>query len=257
MSPLECSWSSQLGKIIKLHNLMLKAVFLYGTLKEKIFMEQPRGFENSTKPDAVCRLHRNLYSLKQSPRCWNLKLVAFLKLFNFNQTESDHCVFSGKVNGEIVFLALYVDDGLLLSSSEFATVKVLKILKERFQITVTDAKQFVGVEIELDRRNRAIKIGQRIYIQKMLEKFRLENVNPVIVRARPGVHLTQFQCPKTEDEKKQMEKIPYCEAIGSLLFVIRVSRPDIEYVVNQASQFLNNYGHEHWQTVNILESLNI
>lgn len=71
----------------------------------------------------------------------------------------------------------------------------------------------------------------------MLEKFRLENVNPVSVRAGPGVHLTQFQCPKTEDEKKQMEKIPYREAIGSLLFAARVSRPDIEYVVNEQVNF--------------------
>lgn len=118
----------------KIAQFDVKTVFLYGILKEKIFMEQPRGFENSTKPNAVCRLHRSLYDLKQTPRCWNLKLVAFLKLFDFNQTESDHCVFSGKVNGEIVFLD--VDDSLLLSSSEFATVKVLKILKERFQITV-------------------------------------------------------------------------------------------------------------------------
>lgn len=159
-------------------------------------------------------------------------------------------VFSGKINRVIVFLGLYVDDGLMLSSSKDAITEILEFLKKSFQIIVGEAKQFVGIEIERDRINRTIKIKQRIiYIQKMLERFRLEDANPVSVPAEPGVHLTQFQYPKTEDEIKQVENIPYREAIGSLLFAARISRPDIEYAVNQASQFLTNYSYEHWQAV--------
>lgn len=170
-----------------------------------------------------------------------------MKFFNFNQTESDHCVFYGKVNGVNVFLALC--RRLLVSSLEKTIIKVLKLLQERFQITVGDAKQFVGMEIERNRQNRTIKIGQKIYIQKLLERFRLEDANSVSVPAESGMHLTKIKCPKSENKTKQMENIPYREAIGSLLFAARVSRPDIEYVVNQASQFLNDYSDEHWKAV--------
>lgn len=176
----------------------VKTAFLYGSLKEIIYMEQPRGFEDKTKPNAVCKLNKSLYGLQQSPRVWNSKFVEFLKCFNFNQIESDHCVFYGKVNRVNVYLALYVDDGLLLSSSGKAIVKVLKLLEERFQITVGDAKQFVGMEIERNCQNRTIKIGQKIYIQKLLERFRLEEANSVSVPAEPGMHLKKIQCPKYE-----------------------------------------------------------
>lgn len=83
----------------------------------------------------------------------------------------------------------------------------------------------------------------------MLERFKLEDANPVSVPAEPGLHLIQLQCPKTENEKRQTVNIPYREAIGSLLFIAKVSRPDIEYAINRASQFLTNYSQMHWQTV--------
>ncbi|CAK9829675.1 Retrovirus-related Pol polyprotein from transposon TNT 1-94 [Anthophora retusa] len=73
--------------------------------------------------------------------------------------------------------------------------------------------------------------------------------NSVSVPAEPGLHLTQLSQPKTENEKRRMQDIPYREAIGSLLFAARVSRPDIEYAVNQASQFIANYGRGHWEAV--------
>lgn len=71
----------------------VKTAFLYGTLSERIFMGQPRGFEDKSNPKAVCRLHKSIYGLKQSPSYWNSKFVEFPKRFNFNQTESDYCIF--------------------------------------------------------------------------------------------------------------------------------------------------------------------
>lgn len=77
----------------------------------------------------------------------------------------------------------------------------------------------------------------------------MENAKPSTVPAEPSFHLSRMLSSTEEDEKRKMQNVPYREAVGFLLFAATVSRPDIEYAVNQASQFLNNFGSEHWQAV--------
>ena len=60
----------------------VKTAFFYGELQEKIYLEQPPGNTDENQPNAVLKLHRSLYGLKQSPRCWNEKFTSFLKEFN-------------------------------------------------------------------------------------------------------------------------------------------------------------------------------
>ena len=45
--------------------------FLNGELKEEVYMKQPEGYVVKGKEDLVCKLQKSIYSLKQSPRCWN------------------------------------------------------------------------------------------------------------------------------------------------------------------------------------------
>lgn len=78
-------------------------------------MKQPQGF--ITNFNLVCKLHKSLYGLKQAPRCWNTKFIAFLKSFNFRQLEADKCVLQTEIEGQLVFLALYVDDGLTMQEA--------------------------------------------------------------------------------------------------------------------------------------------
>lgn len=69
----------------------IKTAFLYGELKEDIFMWQPDGFNDGTKK--VCKLIKSLYGLKQSPRCWNEPFVRFIEEFGFEANTADSCVF--------------------------------------------------------------------------------------------------------------------------------------------------------------------
>lgn len=53
-----------------LYRLDMKNVFLYGDLAKEVYMEQLPGFNAWVESSLVCRLHRSLYGLKQSPRVW-------------------------------------------------------------------------------------------------------------------------------------------------------------------------------------------
>lgn len=111
-------------------------------------MKRPEGLETEDKT-LVCKLNRSLYRLKQSSRVWNSRLNDLLKSYNFKQFETDGCIYKGTVDDAwtIVYLLLYIDDALLLSSSAKALDIVMKHLAKSFKITPRNGKYFAGLEI--------------------------------------------------------------------------------------------------------------
>ena len=89
----------------------VQTAFLYGRLEEEVYIKQPEGFEDGT--GRVCRLQRSLYGLKQSPRCWNERLVNFLKHMGLIQSSADPCLFSRVKENKRLLVAVYVDDGVV------------------------------------------------------------------------------------------------------------------------------------------------
>ena len=75
------------------HQMDVQTTFLNGKLDEDIYMCQPEGFIVKGKEDMVCHLHRSLYGLKQSPRCWNKELSCHLHDSGFQQSKADPCFF--------------------------------------------------------------------------------------------------------------------------------------------------------------------
>ena len=76
-----------------LEQLDVKTVFLHGDLKEKIYMEQPEGFEAKGKEHLVCRLKKSLYGLKEASRQWYMKFDSFMVDQSYRRTVADHCVY--------------------------------------------------------------------------------------------------------------------------------------------------------------------
>jgi hypothetical protein len=105
---------------LEIEQMDVKTAFLYGTLDEDIYVEQPHGFDDGTTK--VCKLNKALYGLKQSPRVWYQTLSIFLKSKGYNPIDADHSVFTkdGKT-----FVAVYVDD-LLLCGPDMEIINMLK-----------------------------------------------------------------------------------------------------------------------------------
>ena len=78
----------------------MKTAFLHGDLKEELYMDQPKGFEDPSRPNNVCRLLKCIYGLKQASRSWNDKFDKFLTLFGFVKSSADPCIYYKK-KGEV------------------------------------------------------------------------------------------------------------------------------------------------------------
>ena len=102
--------------------------FLNGDLCEDVFMDQPAGFVDSTKPTYVCKLHKALYGLKQAPRVWFAKLKSALIAWGFSNSVSDTSLFFTHKGGRPLFLLVYVDDILITGEDSNAIQQLIKDL---------------------------------------------------------------------------------------------------------------------------------
>ena len=79
----------------------------------------------------------------------------------------------------------------------------------------------------------------------MLERFRMENCNPIDTPMAKGEKLSNNLCPKTPEKKEWMEKVPYASVVGSLMYAMLCTRPDIFYAIGMVSRYQSNPGEAH------------
>ena len=83
----------------------------------------------------------------------------------------------------------------------------------------------------------------------MLEYFCMKNCNPKDTPMSKVEKLNNNLCPKTSEQKEWMEKVPYASVVGSLMYAMLCTRPDIFYVVGMVSRYQSNPGEAHWKVV--------
>nr|GEW68033.1 copia protein [Tanacetum cinerariifolium] len=76
-------------KDFMVYQMDVKSAFLYGTIKEEVYVCQPPGFEDPDFPDKVYKVKKSLYGLHQAPRACQDKYVAkILKKFGFSKVKT-------------------------------------------------------------------------------------------------------------------------------------------------------------------------
>ncbi|UYV83405.1 hypothetical protein LAZ67_23000904, partial [Cordylochernes scorpioides] len=222
---------------LKLVQFDIKTAFLYGDLQDQIYIKQPEGFNNGT--DLVWKLKKSLYGLKQSPRCWNQKIVNFMKERCLKESTADPCLFFRKTNDHLLIIAIYVDDGIIAGTNEQETKEFLDELMFSFKITSEPLNYFLGIEIER-QSDGSIFINQKAYIKRILEKFNMSQANKV------GTPTDNSTVP---GEAEILENVPFREAIGSLMHLSCLTRPDITFALNKVSQKLAAPTKYDWEAV--------
>uniref|UniRef100_A0A2N9I383 Reverse transcriptase Ty1/copia-type domain-containing protein n=1 Tax=Fagus sylvatica TaxID=28930 RepID=A0A2N9I383_FAGSY len=211
---------------LELFQMDAKTAFLNGELDEEIYMAQPAGFEVQGHERKVCRLKRSIYGLKQSSRQWYLRFHDSITSFGFEMIEEDHCVYLKRSKRSILILSLYVDDILLAGNDMDSIVTTKKWLSSTFEMK-----------------------DMGTYIKKILERFHMHNSKPINTPMEKGCTLSLDQCPKNDEEKNQMSKVPYASAIGSLMYAMLCTCPDICFAVGMVSRYQSNPGPAHCRAV--------
>ena len=228
----------------------VKTAFLNGNLLEDVYMTQPEGFVDPKYPNRVCKLQRTIYGLKQASRSWNLRLDEAVKEFGFMKNEDEPCVYMKVSGSAIVFLVLYVDD-ILLVGNDIPTLQSVKSwLGKCFSMKdLGKATYILGIKIYRDRSQRLLGLSQSGYIDKVLKRFSMQDSKRGFLPMSHGIKLSKSQCPTTKDEKERMDKIPYAPAIGSIMYDMLCTRPDVSYALSMTSRFQSDPGECHWIAV--------
>ena len=230
----------------------VKTAFLNGYLEpdRQIYMQQPEGFIKKGKEHLVWKLKKSLYGLKQASRSWNLRFHEVVSSYGFHKLETESCVYRMCINGHVVFLVLYVDDILLIGDNVNVLSGVREWLSTQFSMKdLGEASYILGIKIIRNRQKKEIALSQAGYVDTVLSRFSMENAKKGYLPFRHGIHLSKEMCPKTREEIDEMARIPYASAIGSLMYAMLCTRPDICYAVGIVARYQSNPGQAHWTAV--------
>ena len=207
---------------------------------------QPEGFVAKGQQQKVCKLLRSIYGLKQASRSWNLCFDETIKTYGFEQNVDEPCVYKYIKEKKVVFLVLYVDDILLIRNDVETLSNVKKWLAGQFQMKyLGEASYILRIQIIRDRKNKLLALSQASYIDKVLARFSMQDSKKGLLSTRHGIILSKEQCPKTPQEEEDKRWIPYASAVGSLMYAMLCTRPDICYSVRIVSRYQSNPGMGH------------
>ena len=137
---------------LEIHQLDVKTAFLNRNLEEEVYMQQPQGFVDPEFPHLMCKLHKSLYGLHQSPQVWFQELTNTFTGMGLHPNPYDSGVYMGTVDGECVFIGIYVDDMPVLAETVATVTKAL--IAEKYEIKDLGEIQYIlGIRVTHDHAN--------------------------------------------------------------------------------------------------------
>jgi Reverse transcriptase (RNA-dependent DNA polymerase) len=154
------------------------------------------------------------------------------------------------VKDNTLILAVHVDDCIITSSSSELMQQYKKELNVRYSLTdLGPIHWLLGIQVTRDRARHTISLSQSNYIESIATRYGLINAKAQNSPMIPNVLYSKEDSPANKEEAAHMKKVPYREAIGSLMYAAVATRPDIAFAVSTLSQFLDNPGELHWDAV--------
>jgi hypothetical protein len=221
---------------LELHAMDVDQAFLQGDLEEDLFMEAPPGLPDLISTGSVWRLRKPLYGLKQSPRQWHAKLKGVLLTMGFKASAHDPSLFLKK-SADHQWILVYVDDLLLLAPNSQAIQAFKEQLRVHFPLKdLGPLSTYLGMEVYRDRPQRLIYLHQAHYIDTIKHRFK------DFLEVNHNLTLPDG----TEEPVPGQDRFP--ELIGSLVYLMTCTRPDIAHALSVLGRFVGEgrHGPRHW-----------
>jgi Reverse transcriptase (RNA-dependent DNA polymerase) len=213
----------------------VKVAFLHGDLDEEIYMNCPPGFEH--EPDECVLLLNGLYGLVQVACQFCHKFTAIMKSIGFKQNPAEPCMLFKKEDTNLTVAVIHVDNCYLIGSDASLNDLVMKLEANGLKIKVElDAKDYLGYEILVDKGKKRAWLGQPHIVKKMMTRFAdIIGISKLKYKT-PGTPGFNIICPSNPDEQiSQEDQVIYHAGVGTLLYLIKYSRPYIANVVRELS----------------------
>ena len=188
-------------------------------------MRQPKGYELEGK---VWRLRKSLYGLKQSSRNWHNLLHDYLIELNFKQSSADTCLYINHSGREVVILLVWVDDIILGCSSTSVSDDIKRKLSSKFKMKDL-GKLSIFLGIKFHQGDESITMSQAHYLENVLKVFDMQDCKPRSTICELNMNSYLESNAPIQDSRK------YRQMIGSLIYAMTCTRPDLAFVVTKLS----------------------
>lgn len=243
---LVCAVAASLG--LRLWQVDFVSAFLNSENSFEVYMEPPPGFDEGG--DQVWLLLKTLYGTMQGAHDWAQTLERAYQGHGYYTSKADPQVRFKVVDNELTLTSTWTDDILGASSTELGENRAKEELGSSYEIKDLGTARFIlGMKIEHNDTDGSITLSQRAYCERMLERFSMKEATPRRTPLPASVTLSIKDSPTTEEEIKDMQNVPYREALGSLMWLPVATRPDLSFAVNLLSRFANNPGRAHWNAL--------
>lgn len=204
-------------------------------------MRVPQGVSGY---DGQClKLKRSIYGLKQAGRVWNGTIHRTLLALGYSRLATDECIYRRSVDGVDHYMALYVDDLLFVGPDTSEIDRVLDQLDALYGVKrLGPAEWILGVQL-IRGDDGSVTLSQRQYLIDVLERFNMTDCNPA---KTPMVENLQLKPATAFDPELNRD---YRSAIGSLMYAVIATRPDLAQPVGYLARFVNKADQDHWVAV--------
>jgi hypothetical protein len=169
---------------------------------------------------------------------------------DFKGSHYDSCVYIKFVNGSPIYLLLYFDDILIFAKSKKEITTLKAQLSSEFDMKdLGAAKKILALEITRERKSSVLFLSQQSYIKKVLQHFNMHDTKSVSTPIAPHFRLSALQCPSTDGNIEYMSRVPYSSVVGSLMYAMVCSRPNLSYAMSLVGRYMANPGKENWKVV--------
>jgi hypothetical protein len=224
------------------HQMDVKIAFLNGNLDEEVYMDQPEGFVLLGNEKKVCKLVKSLYGLKQTPKqchekqCHE-KFDTVILANSFKHNGADKCVYSKFTIEYGVIVYLYVDDMLIFGTNMLGVCETKKYFASMFKMKdLNEADTILGIKVK--RHSEGYALCQNHYIEKVLLKYKHLNIKEVNILFDSNYKLV-------ENTGRAIAQLEYASVIGSMMYTMHYTRPDVAFAVNRLSRYTSSSSVEH------------